>query len=88
MTYDIATIEALRDAIWNADCLQCRDEAQQKIDSLHSGVFPAYQMIVCRACSNKRCPKATNHRLDCSNSNEPGQRGSAYPKFDPKKFDG
>jgi hypothetical protein len=27
---------------------------------------------------NKRCPKATDHELDCTGSNEPGQKGSAY----------
>lgn len=28
----------------------------------------------------KRCPKATDHLNACSDSNEPGQPGSAYPK--------
>jgi hypothetical protein len=31
----------------------------------------------CR-CGNKRCPKASDHRLECSGSNEPGQPGSIY----------
>ncbi len=34
--------------------------------------------IVCGACSNKRCPKATNHELDCTGSNATGQPGSDY----------
>lgn len=34
--------------------------------------------IVCPACGNKRCPKATDHNLACTNSNEPGQKGSRY----------
>jgi len=34
--------------------------------------------IVCAICGNKRCPKATNHKLECTNSNEPGQSGSIY----------
>ena len=34
--------------------------------------------IVCRICGNKRCPKATDCKLDCTNSNEPGQAGSIY----------
>lgn len=35
-------------------------------------------MIVCSECGNKRCPKASDHRLDCTGSNEPGQAGSVY----------
>ena len=34
--------------------------------------------IVCPQCGNKRCPKATDHNLECTNSNEPGQKGSRY----------
>jgi hypothetical protein len=34
--------------------------------------------IVCKICGNKRCPKATDCDLDCTNSNEPGQVGSVY----------
>lgn len=36
------------------------------------------RMIVCSTCGNKRCPKATDHQLDCTGSNEPGQAGSRY----------
>jgi len=35
-------------------------------------------MRLCSECGNKRCPKATDHRLDCTNSNEPNQPGSCY----------
>lgn len=38
----------------------------------------AWWMILCPTCGNKRCPHATNHELACTNSNEPGQAGSAY----------
>jgi hypothetical protein len=37
------------------------------------------RMILCDVCGNKRCPHATDHRNACTNSNEPGQRGSKYP---------
>lgn len=41
---------------------------------------PTFQpMIVCLCCGNKRCPKATDHRLFCTQSNESGQPGSIYP---------
>jgi hypothetical protein len=36
------------------------------------------RMFLCEKCGNKRCPHATDHRLDCTGSNEPGQPGSAY----------
>jgi hypothetical protein len=38
----------------------------------------SYQMILCPTCGNKRCPKASDHDLACTNSNEPGQPGSVY----------
>lgn len=34
--------------------------------------------IVCGTCGNKRCPHATNHKNECTGSNEPGQKGSRY----------
>lgn len=38
----------------------------------------ASKMILCQDCGNKRCPKASDHRLECTGSNEPGQAGSVY----------
>lgn len=35
-------------------------------------------MILCPGCGNKRCPKATNCALACTDSNEPEQAGSVY----------
>jgi hypothetical protein len=35
-------------------------------------------MILCPKCGNKRCPHSTDHNLECTNSNEPGQPGSRY----------
>jgi hypothetical protein len=42
-------------------------------DILTSRIF-----LVCSICGNKRCPHATDHRLTCTGSNEPGQIGSSY----------
>jgi hypothetical protein len=36
------------------------------------------RMYLCAICGNKRCPHATDHRLDCSGSNAPGQEGLYY----------
>ena len=42
------------------------------------GNSPRMMMIVCPECGNKRCPKASDHDLKCTNSNESGQPGSVY----------
>ena len=36
------------------------------------------RMVLCPSCGNKRCPRATDHRNECTNSNEPNQEGSIY----------
>ena len=41
-------------------------------------MFALDRMLVCPECGNKRCPKASDHRLACTNSNEPNQLGSVY----------
>lgn len=46
-------------------------------------VPPFMPMVLCPTCGNKRCPKATDHRLDCTNSNEPEQYGSIYGETTP-----
>ena len=38
----------------------------------------AWWMIVCDECGNKRCPHGTDHRHDCTGSNEAGQAGSRH----------
>jgi hypothetical protein len=38
----------------------------------------ATRMIVCTACGNKRCPRASDHELNCTGSNDIGQPGSVY----------
>ena len=40
-------------------------------------------MILCPDCGNKRCPKASDHSLGCTGSNEPGQPGSVYAALSP-----
>jgi DNA-directed RNA polymerase subunit RPC12/RpoP len=43
-----------------------------------AGGFMLDRMILCPECGNKRCPKASDHQLDCTGSNEPNQPGSVY----------
>jgi hypothetical protein len=56
---------------WCYRCLnQIKDERGWPVTS--------YTFIVCPDCGNKRCPRATDHNLECTNSNDSGQEGSIY----------
>lgn len=57
-------------------CHHCIDRRGQKLESGFS--LTAMRFVVCAICGNKRCPHATNCRLECTGSNEPGQKGSIY----------
>ena len=45
-------------------------------------------MIVCPICGNKRCPHASDHALPCTESNEPGQKGSIYCREEEEELEG
>jgi len=68
-------------AVTDAAC-QCRQRLRDRDERVDLGFMkvPVEQtrMIVCSSCGNKRCPHANDHRHACTNSNEPGQAGSAY----------
>lgn len=56
------------------NCRKCLDGVTD------SGGWPVAmtRMIVCSVCGNKRCPKASNHALDCTGSNEPGDANEEH----------
>lgn len=56
-------------------CWKCLEGAVDKATGMPATVM---RMIICPECGNKRCPKASDHRLKCTGSNEPGQEGSVY----------
>ena len=61
------------------ECIKASGELCPFAGSL--GILKAdNSFIVCPKCGNKRCPHATNHELECTGSNEPGQPGSRYRK--------
>ncbi len=64
-----------------ADCIchRCIEENQIKAPGM-GDLFnlDSVMMILCPLCGNKRCPKASDHRLACTGSNEVGQPGSVY----------
>ena len=62
-------------------CIKCHSEWASKQPKQNP---PTFRIIssplryVCEICGNKRCPHHSDHRLACTNSNEPGQAGSIY----------
>lgn len=73
------TIYGLTDGSPECECHACLRESKEVPDMAKIAEwFPRAKMILCGECGNKRCPKASDHRLNCTNSNEPGQAGSVY----------
>ncbi|GEM_PF-2948223 len=60
------------------DCLHCQSDANEL----------SRRMILCKDCGNKRCPKAQNHRFNCTGSNVIGQIGNVDSTADQKRLDG
>lgn len=62
-------------------CQRCSGERiKHAMDADNIGDFMSecLTFTVCPICGNKRCPHNSDHTLDCTNSNEPGQIGSIY----------
>jgi hypothetical protein len=62
-------------------CWKClkNDGSDQKITVIGDIAFKGFVgMVLCSICGNKRCPYANDHNNACTNSNESGQKGSAY----------
>lgn len=55
-------------------CFNCNKDRKTE----HGIPYTSTHMILCPTCGNKRCPHSTDHNLQCTNSNEPGQQGSRY----------
>ena len=62
----------------NYCCRKCYYAPLDGRDDIISVMFYHSRFIVCKICGNKRCPHATDHEFECTNSNEPGQTGSFY----------
>ena len=65
---------ALGQCIRCGKCNNCLDGGFDE----HGWPVTAIRMIVCPECGDKRCPKASDHNLDCTGSNDHGQTGSVY----------
>ncbi len=60
----------------NCWCRRCEDATRDV--AMRRGEVVFARFIVCPECGNKRCPRASNHVLACTGSNEVGQLGSDY----------
>lgn len=64
-------------------CYRCSKERYDLLPEkeklpMTGGWMGMMRMFLCEKCGNKRCPHATDHRLECTGSNESGQKGSRY----------
>lgn len=57
-------------------CLRCLREREERVEN--GWPVEVTRMVLCVKCGCKRCPHATDHNYACTDSNEPGQLGSAY----------
>ena len=63
-------------------CHRCASEyCEANPETFDAFDFRVGRMFLCPTCGNKRCPHATDHRHECTGSNEPGQPGSRYERL-------
>lgn len=62
-------------------CHKCIEKFDLKCPGVPTMSLSCGRMILCSECGCKRCPKASDHDLECTGSNEPGQPGSIYADF-------
>ena len=58
-------------------CIRCYSERTSKTPATQM-MWPGHFRYACEKCGNKRCPHHSDHNLECTASNEPGQPGSVY----------
>ena len=65
----------------SCSCNQCAKDALPENATPLDSMLALNRMFVCEVCTFKRCPHATDHRLECTGSNEPGQKGSSWENY-------
>ena len=76
----IKALESAGDRMSECNCYRCLKESgatHEIAPNFHVSIADL-RMVLCAICGNKRCPHATDHRLQCTDSNAPGQPGSNY----------
>lgn len=63
----------------NCECHRCISEHKlgQQVGFMWLPLSST-KMILCPICGSKRCPRASDHDLECTGSNASGQPGSVY----------
>lgn len=64
-----------------ADCICHRCIRENDLRSMVGWALSLSVMVLCPDCGNKRCPRAEDHRFECTGSNEPGQVGIVSVQF-------
>jgi hypothetical protein len=54
---------------------ECKCSRRKCIETNDGAIFGLAVFVVCQKCGNKRCPKASDHRMKCTGSNELNQVG-------------
>jgi len=74
-TYETPGEAYLKSRKGECECHRCIEENNLTISHPALGKVPLSvgKMILCPECGNKRCPQASDHRLECTNSNDEGQ---------------
>jgi hypothetical protein len=73
LTEDLVVARSAGDAVPACWCHKCNKDR-----TVNGLPYSMTTMILCAICGNKRCPRATDHALACTGSNEPGQIDSVY----------
>lgn len=68
----VAAAENKQQSLEVCRCIRCTRERNVPV------TFTATFRYACEICGNKRCPHHSDHRLACTDSNEPGQPGSVF----------
>jgi len=79
-------LKGITDGSEACECHQCIGEYSKTCpirigDTTLNLPISTSKMILCGDCGNKRCPKASDHRWECTGSNSPGQEGSIYQQY-------
>ena len=61
-------------------CETCHAARVDGMGAMFSAMVTGFR-YACEICGNKRCPHRTDHRLACTSSNEPGQKGSSWEYY-------
>jgi len=65
------------ESIIETNCGNCHKCLESKTTE-HGIPLSMTRMLLCPICGNKRCPRATDHSLECTGDNSVNQKGSIY----------